>query len=265
MPGMTRFLLIFITVLITLFGVELLPWVQTNLVLPWTTLLARACVGLVGMFDTSVMAQGKVIWNPATGFGVSIEPGCNGVEAFIVLCAALIAFPSSWLHKAWGLVVGFIAIQALNVVRVISLFYLGQWNKDVFDFAHHYLWQGLIMLDVLAVWLLWIRVAAPLGAVVEDAKPEIAVPPAVPAETVSKSATEIDVNSVPERAPVAAPITPPVAAPVPPPVAAPVAPVPPVTGDSAFALPTRVAAPPKPAAKPNPSANLPPTSGADRW
>lgn len=164
---MTRFLLRFVAVLVILFGLELLPAVQNHLVLPWTGWLARVCVALVSQFDASVMAQGKVIWNPATGFGVSIEPGCNGVEAFIVLCAALLAFPRVWRHKLWGLVVGFVAIQALNVVRVISLFYIGQWNKDVFDFAHSYLWQGLIMLDVLAVWLLWIRVAAPSSQAAE--------------------------------------------------------------------------------------------------
>jgi hypothetical protein len=40
---------------------------------------------------------------------------------------------------------------------------------DVFEFAHLYVWQALIMLDVLVVWLIWIRampvpVAAPHGA-----------------------------------------------------------------------------------------------------
>ena len=102
-------------------------------------------------------AAGKVLWNTATGFGVSIEPGCNGIEACIVLFAAVMAFPSSWRHKLVGLLVGFLAVQGLNVVRVISLFYLGQWNTQVFNFAHEYLWQALIMLDVLVVWLLWVR------------------------------------------------------------------------------------------------------------
>jgi exosortase/archaeosortase family protein len=50
-----------------------------------------------------------------------------------------------------------VAVQALNVVRVISLFYLGQWSVAAFEWAHYYLWQALIMLDVLVVWLLWIR------------------------------------------------------------------------------------------------------------
>ena len=56
-----------------------------------------------------------------------------------------------------GLAAGIVAVQGLNVVRVISLFYLGQWNRDVFEWAHLYVWQALIMLDVLIVWLLWVR------------------------------------------------------------------------------------------------------------
>jgi hypothetical protein len=42
---------------------------------------------------------------------------------------------------------------------VISLFYLGQWNQRAFDFAHTYLWQALIMLDVLVFWLYWVKVS----------------------------------------------------------------------------------------------------------
>lgn len=30
----------------------------------------------------------------------------------------------------------------------------------MFNFAHEFLWQGLIMLDVLIVWLLWVRAGA---------------------------------------------------------------------------------------------------------
>jgi exosortase/archaeosortase family protein len=48
-------------------------------------------------------------------------------------------------------------VQGLNVVRIISLFYLGQWNMTAFEWAHLYIWQALIMLDVLIVWLIWVR------------------------------------------------------------------------------------------------------------
>lgn len=65
------------------------------------------------------------------------------------------------------------AVQGLNVVRVISLFYLGQWNTEWFRIAHEFLWQGLIMLDVLVVWLLWVRASPP-------AESEAPAPAAVP-------------------------------------------------------------------------------------
>ena len=61
--------------------------------------------------------------------------------------------------RAWGVMAPavFVAIQALNLVRIVSLFYLGQWNFQWFEWAHLYVWQALIMLDALIVWLLWIR------------------------------------------------------------------------------------------------------------
>src|SRR5450759_4255611 len=70
---------------------------------------------------------------------------------------AMLAFPAPWKHRVIGVLAGLLAVQALNIVRVISLFYLGQWNMQVFEWAHLYLWQMLIMLDVLIVWLIWIR------------------------------------------------------------------------------------------------------------
>ncbi len=171
---MLRFFLLFLTLQLSLFGLNMLNWVQQHFVLPWTALLARVCAGLVTWFDASAAASGKVLWNTVSGFGVSIEPGCNGIEACIVLFAAVMAFPSGWRHKLVGLAAGFAAVQALNVVRVISLFYLGQWSKEVFDFAHEFLWQALIMLDVLVVWLLWVRAGS------RDRGPGDAPPPDEP-------------------------------------------------------------------------------------
>ena len=36
-------------------------------------------------------------------------------------------------------------------------FYLGQWNETAFEWAHLYIWQALIMLDVFVVFLFWVR------------------------------------------------------------------------------------------------------------
>ena len=157
---MGRFFLIFLAVQALLFGVEMLNPVQAAVVHPWTGWLAQASAAIVHLIDPTVIAYGRVLQSARTGFGVSIEAGCNGVEATIVLVAAMLAFPSSWKLKLWGIGLGFIAVQAVNLLRIVSLFFLGQWNLQLFEFAHLYMWQALIMLDVLVVWLLWMRYVA---------------------------------------------------------------------------------------------------------
>jgi len=208
-----RFFILFVVIQAALFGLELTPWAQTHFVVPWTNTLAAISTWLTTVFDPNVAAAGKIMRSTTNGFAVSIEAGCNGVEATIVLVAAILAFPAPWTHKLiglvtgivavqglnvvrvislfylgqwdtqwcngveativlvaailafpapWthkliGLVTGIVAVQGLNVVRVISLFYLGQWDTQWFEWAHLYVWQALIMLDVLIVWLIWVR------------------------------------------------------------------------------------------------------------
>jgi len=171
---MVRFFILFVVLLAVLFGLQLTPWAQQWFVLPWTSALASLSTSIVTLFDGNIVADGKVMRSTANGFAVSIEAGCNGVEATLVLLAAMLAFPAPWKHKVIGLVVGILAVQLLNVLRVISLFYLGQWNYDVFEWAHLYVWQALIMLDVLVVWLIWVR-RVPR---VEDSHGPPAAPPA---------------------------------------------------------------------------------------
>lgn len=154
---MARFLGLFVVIVLALFALELTPLAQSAVVIPWTDALARISSGLILLFDSHVATFGKVVRSTTNGFAISIEAGCNGVEAAIILVAAMLAFPAPWKHRALGIAAGLAAVQALNVVRVISLFYLGQWNLAAFEWAHLYLWQGLIMLDVLVVWLMWIR------------------------------------------------------------------------------------------------------------
>ena len=157
---MFRFFLIFLVVLAVLFGVEQLIPVQNAVVLPWTALVAKASAIIARFFDPTIISYGKILQSSHTGFSVSIESGCNGVEATIVLAGAMLAFPSTWKMKFWGILLGFVAVQAVNLLRVVTLFFVGEWNLKVFEFAHLYMWQALIMLDVLVVWLLWMRIVA---------------------------------------------------------------------------------------------------------
>lgn len=154
---MLRFVFLFLVILCTLFVAELLRPVELHVIDPFTNAIARVCVWLVASFDAHAFAIGKELHSSSNGFAISIERGCNGIEAIIILVSAMLAYPASWRYKALGIGLGFLAIQALNLVRIISLFYIGQWNRTWFDWFHLYLWQALIVLDALVAFLLWLR------------------------------------------------------------------------------------------------------------
>jgi len=154
---MIRFFVLFTVLLVGLFTLEILQPVEKYVILPFTSVIADISVWVIQFFDDNVMAVANVISDKTTGFGVRIERGCNGVEALIILFAAIFAFPAPIKNKLLGFTIGFFAIQILNLVRIVSLFYLGQWNQVAFEWFHLYLWQALIILDALVVWLVWLR------------------------------------------------------------------------------------------------------------
>ncbi len=153
---MIRFLLVFLLIQGGLFYIELMEPVREAFIIPFTTLLAKTSAWIVQWFDDDVISYGIILESVKNKFAVSIEAGCNGVEAVIILVAAILAYPAPWKYKLTGVIIGTIAIQLLNLVRIISLFYLGQWSKEAFEWAHLYIWQALIMLDAIVVFLVWL-------------------------------------------------------------------------------------------------------------
>jgi exosortase/archaeosortase family protein len=63
------------------------------------------------------------------------------------------------------LLAGSLASQLMNVVRFISLFYIGQYSTNWFEFAHGYLWETLLMLDTMVVFWLWVSRVSRAGTV----------------------------------------------------------------------------------------------------
>lgn len=147
----------FSAILAVLFTAQLTVVGQRLVVEPWTACLASLSALLTSAFIPGVNAVGNVISAPSGSFAVAIVAGCSGVEAVVILAAAMLSFKTSSRHRALGLLAGFVAVQVANVARVISLFLLGLWDRHLFEIAHLYLWQLLVMVDVVVVWLLWLR------------------------------------------------------------------------------------------------------------
>lgn len=151
---MWRFATLFAVCVLLGFGLLRAPWVQPA-VTALTNALVTASAALINLAGGGALAQDDVMRSRATGFAVRMANGCNGVHVMIVLWSAMLAFPASTKQKIKGLLAGSLVIHAINLLRFISLFFLGQYAPAWFDFAHTYFWESMIMLDSLVIFWLW--------------------------------------------------------------------------------------------------------------
>ena len=105
------------------------------------------------------LRNAAILSNPAVNFAMEVRDGCNGINVVVLLWSAMFAYPASLKWRLLGVTAGLAAIQSLNLFRLISLFYLGQYNHSLFEFAHEYLWEWLIIIDGIVVFNLWIKQA----------------------------------------------------------------------------------------------------------
>jgi exosortase H (IPTLxxWG-CTERM-specific) len=155
-----RFLVLFLAVLAGSFA--LLAWkpVNDHVVEPFTGLVAVASGVGLELVGEDITRQGTILRTPT--FAVNIRNGCNGVEAMVILLAAVVAFPASWRARLVGLGIGIVGIQLVNLVRVMALFLTGAYLPRFFDSSHTVIWQTVVIASAIALWLFWAkRFAAP--------------------------------------------------------------------------------------------------------
>jgi exosortase H (IPTLxxWG-CTERM-specific) len=131
--------------------------------------IVTGSAGLIRACGTKVVNHGPVMSDAATGFSIEMRNGCNAVNVMLLLWAGVLAFPAAPRQKLTGMLAGSVLIQGINTVRFISLFYLGRVSMSLFEFAHEYLWETLIILDAFVIFWLWVRWVSRSVASVQDA------------------------------------------------------------------------------------------------
>ncbi len=147
------FLVLFLAVLGGSFALISLNWVNDHVIEPFTADVARASGAGLNLLGQQVTLQGTIIQGHR--FAVNIRNGCNGVEAMLIYLAAVLAFPASWRARLLGLGLGVVAIQLVNLVRVIALYLTGVYFPKIFDASHTVIWQSIVILFGVLLWILW--------------------------------------------------------------------------------------------------------------
>ncbi len=101
-------------------------------------------------------------------FGLTIGPGCDGLEPTALFVAAVMAFAAPLALKLPALAIGVPLLASLNLVRIVSLFLVGIYYPDWFHTMHVDVWQFLyiaVAMVFFGLWLVWAtRPHAPSGS-----------------------------------------------------------------------------------------------------
>ena len=151
-----RFAVIFLLILALVFGVNRLVE-PTRFMKRYVELIASSVELVLRITPFETMIRGSLI--KFHTFTMRIVPECSGAEAMAIFCASVIAFPATVGQKLLAVGIGVPALYVVNVLRLVCLGFIGAFvkNREVFHFAHIYVWQTIFILFVVCIWLLWIE------------------------------------------------------------------------------------------------------------
>ena len=153
-----RFGVTFLAVAGLLFAAYAFPYQQHGVSEAWfkeyLAAYARLVGAVLGLFDSNVMVAGTLIRGRMT---LEIVKACDAMEVNILFVSAVVAFPAPWLRKLAALGGGLIALLALNVLRIVSLYYIGVGSPDWFEPMHLDVWPLVLVVLTATLFLLLAR------------------------------------------------------------------------------------------------------------
>lgn len=153
-PRQTRFLIVFVVLLIAFYAIVTLDAVDEHFVLPFTHGLAATSGALLNAIGERVHVAGTVI--AGQQFAVDVRGGCNGLEAVVFVCAAMLAFAAPWRTRIAGAISAAIILEAVNVIRVASLYWIGVYHRSMFETFHLAIWQTVMFAIAVLLFVTWV-------------------------------------------------------------------------------------------------------------
>jgi exosortase H (IPTLxxWG-CTERM-specific) len=153
-----RFLVLFLGILTLSFTVIALKPVNDHVVDPYTGFVAEMSGAVLRVIGEDISVNGYHLRSPR--FSVTIYNGCNGLITSLIFISGVLAFPAGWRAKLVGAIGGLIAIQIINLIRIISLYYVGIYLPSYFNESHIFIWQSVVILAGVSLWIAWAHHAA---------------------------------------------------------------------------------------------------------
>jgi exosortase H (IPTLxxWG-CTERM-specific) len=117
--------------------------------------MAFTAVGgfVLNLLSLKATASGTLL--QVEGFAARIDDVCTGIFVVAIYFSAVLAYPSRMKEKLKGFLLGASVIFSLNLIRVVSLMFIGRYFPSFFEVAHLLIWQSLVIFAALLAWLYW--------------------------------------------------------------------------------------------------------------
>lgn len=129
---------------------------------PICLLTARSIAQILSWLGMDFHREMATLIHPG-GFGYEIGFNCTGIIPAGLLATAILAAGGRLQARVWGAVVGAVGVLLLNLVRLVSLFYIGVLAPRFFAAAHSIVWQALTVLFVVGFFYAWKRNVSTTG------------------------------------------------------------------------------------------------------
>jgi len=123
---------------------------------------ARMAGWVINLFGENATVIGQNI--ASSRFAVQVVRGCDAMDATAMLVAAIVASPVSIRRKMPGILAGVLLLAVVNLLRIVSLFYVGIYWPAAFNTIHFHVWQPVFIVLAVGGWLMWAVWARKKGA-----------------------------------------------------------------------------------------------------
>ncbi len=89
--------------------------------------------------------------------GVWVGDECNGFKLFSIFSIFIIAFPGNIYSKFIFIPIGIMIIHFANILRIMALLLINDYNPSYLDFNHNYTFTILIYGVIFLLWLFWLK------------------------------------------------------------------------------------------------------------
>ena len=127
--------------------------VETNALFGFLAFTAQSTGFVLNALGNGVQIDGSRV--SSGDFSIMIVNECTAIVPMIILLSAIVAYPSRMTQKVLGLAIGLPGLFLINLVRTVSLFYIGTWYESFLDTAHLLIWQPVMVLAVIVIWYIW--------------------------------------------------------------------------------------------------------------